>query len=204
MLLELQSVSREFAMNDGRKLHAVNEVDLAIAPGEGAGPGASPAAASPRWAGCARGRWTRRAARSCSKAATSPGCRPPSCALRRSIQFIYQDPHSALNPRMTILRSVSEPLIPHTDLRGARLRARGRADGDGGLPAQFSAAIRTNCPGAEAARASPAPSRSSPGCWCWTNPPRRWMYRCRRRSWAFKDLQERFQLSIRSSRTTWR
>ena len=52
-------------------------------------------------------------------------------ALRRSIQFIYQDPHSALNPRMTILRSVSEPLILHTDLRGAGC-ARGRADGDGG------------------------------------------------------------------------
>ena len=33
---------------------------------------------------------------------------------------------------MTILRSVSEPLILHTDLRGARLRAHGRADGDGG------------------------------------------------------------------------
>ena len=38
MLLELQSVSREFAMNDGRKLHAVNEVDLDRAR-RGAGPG---------------------------------------------------------------------------------------------------------------------------------------------------------------------
>ena len=111
-------------MNDGRSRYAVNEVDLDIAPGEAWAWWASPAAASPRWAGCARERWTRRAARSCSKAATSPGCRPPSCALRRSIQFIYQDPHSALNPRMTILRSVSEPLILHTDLRGARQRTR--------------------------------------------------------------------------------
>ena len=59
-------------------------------------------------------------------------------ALRRSIQFIYQDPHSALNPRMTILRSVSEPLILHTDLRGARLRAHAAELMEMvGLPAQF-------------------------------------------------------------------
>ena len=36
-------------------------------------------------------------------------------------QMVFQDPHSALNPRMTILRSVSEPLILHTRLRGVAL-----------------------------------------------------------------------------------
>ena len=58
-------------------------------------------------------------------------------ALRRSIQFIYQDPHSALNPRMTILRSVSEPLILHTDLRGARRAHAAELMEMVGLPAQF-------------------------------------------------------------------
>ncbi|MEP3245418.1 MAG: ABC transporter ATP-binding protein [Sneathiella sp.] len=42
--------------------------------------------------------------------------------LRQRAQMIFQDPHSALNPRMTILRSVAEPLILHTDLRGPELR----------------------------------------------------------------------------------
>ncbi len=42
--------------------------------------------------------------------------------FRQRAQMIFQDPHSALNPRMTIYRSVAEPLILHTKLRGAVLR----------------------------------------------------------------------------------
>ena len=44
--------------------------------------------------------------------------------LRRKAQMVFQDPHSALNPRMTVLRSVAEPLILHSDLRGGALRRR--------------------------------------------------------------------------------
>jgi len=59
-------------------------------------------------------------------------------ALRRKAQMVFQDPHSALNPRMTILRSVAEPLILHSDQRGAGLRQRVAELLDiVGLPLQF-------------------------------------------------------------------
>ncbi|MGN5237204.1 MULTISPECIES: ATP-binding cassette domain-containing protein [unclassified Rhodococcus (in: high G+C Gram-positive bacteria)] len=43
--------------------------------------------------------------------------------MRRSMQMIFQDPHSSLDPRMTVLDAVVEPLIVHTDMDRA---ARGR------------------------------------------------------------------------------
>jgi oligopeptide/dipeptide ABC transporter ATP-binding protein len=44
--------------------------------------------------------------------------------LRRDMQMIFQDPHSALNPRKTILRSVGEPLVIHERMEGRARRQR--------------------------------------------------------------------------------
>jgi oligopeptide/dipeptide ABC transporter ATP-binding protein len=44
--------------------------------------------------------------------------------LRRDMQMIFQDPHSSLNPRKTIVKSVGEPLVIHEHVRGHMLRQR--------------------------------------------------------------------------------
>ena len=42
----------------------------------------------------------------------------------RHMQMVFQNPFSSLNPRLNVLRLVSEPLRTHTDLRGDALSAR--------------------------------------------------------------------------------
>jgi ABC-type oligopeptide transport system ATPase subunit len=38
--------------------------------------------------------------------------------LRRNMQMIFQDPHSSLNPRKTVFKSVAEPLVIHEGMSG--------------------------------------------------------------------------------------
>lgn len=44
--------------------------------------------------------------------------------MRREMQIIFQDPHSSLNPRKTVFKSIAEPLIIHEKLKGRRLKER--------------------------------------------------------------------------------
>lgn len=43
--------------------------------------------------------------------------------LRREMQIIFQDPFSSLNPRMTVMDIVSEPLVIHGIAKGAELKS---------------------------------------------------------------------------------
>jgi len=43
--------------------------------------------------------------------------------FRREMQIIFQDPFSSLNPRMTVMDIVSEPLVIHGIAKGSKLKA---------------------------------------------------------------------------------
>ncbi|MDN7639423.1 dipeptide ABC transporter ATP-binding protein [Burkholderia cenocepacia] len=49
---------------------------------------------------------------------------PDLQALRRNIQFIFQDPFASLNPRLTVGFSIMEPLLVHGVASGAEAQAR--------------------------------------------------------------------------------
>lgn len=44
--------------------------------------------------------------------------------MRRNMQMIFQDPHSSLNPRKTVFKSIAEPLVIHEDMGRRDLRKR--------------------------------------------------------------------------------
>ena len=42
-------------------------------------------------------------------------------AMRKQVQMIFQDPYSALNPKLKVGESIAEPFLVHTRLRGSEL-----------------------------------------------------------------------------------
>ena len=88
-------------------------------------------------------------------------------AYRRSVQFVFQDPFSSLNPRMTVYEILTEPLRIHgigtSDERYERVK---QLLDMVGLDQRSSAALSAFASPADSASASasPARSRSSRGC----------------------------------------
>ena len=53
--------------------------------------------------------------------------------VRRDVQFVFQDPQSALNPRMTVLDLVTEGLVAHKLLEGSKEEAAAKLLADVGM-----------------------------------------------------------------------
>ena len=129
-LLELESLSMHFAlrgggfMRDHRAVKAVDGVDLQIARGETLGlVGES---------GCGKttlGRLIVRLLEPSAGRILFAGEDITRCTgerlrrLRRSIQIVFQDPYSSLNPRKTVASIIGEPLVIHA-MGDASWRAR--------------------------------------------------------------------------------
>jgi len=122
MILETRNLQKRFG-----EVHAVNGVDLDIAPGEAVGlVGESGSGKSTIGMLVTRlipvsGGTIRFDGRDITALAE-----PEMRALRARLQIVFQDPWGALNPRMKISRALEEPLKLHTSLaseaRAARVR----------------------------------------------------------------------------------
>ncbi len=126
-------------------------------------------------------------ARSCSTAPTS--ARSSTSQLRKlrpRMQMVFQNPHSSLNPRMTVASIIGEPLVEHAVVgqAGAATTAhRGAPRRWSGSTRATPTGTRTSSPAASAsASASPGRSRSTRTSSSATSRSPRWTSRSRPRS----------------------
>jgi oligopeptide/dipeptide ABC transporter ATP-binding protein len=139
-LLSIERLHKRYPVPGARgaRLHAVDDVSFAIAPGESVGlVGES---------GCGKSTLVRLLARLHDASdgrivfdgddlAATPALKFARDARRAQIQMVFQDPTDSLNPRYTARETIAEPLALLTGLRGAEAAARvDEVAGQVGLP----------------------------------------------------------------------
>jgi oligopeptide/dipeptide ABC transporter ATP-binding protein len=155
-LLQVERLHKRFPVGGGRLLHAVDDVDLSIAPGESLGlVGES---------GCGKSTLVRLLARlidpsegrivfAGDELAAVPARRFASAPQRGAIQMVFQDPTDSLNPRFTAREAIREPLALLGGL--ARAAADARVDEIAqqvGLPLELLARFPHQLSGGQKAR----------------------------------------------------
>jgi peptide/nickel transport system ATP-binding protein len=100
-------------------------------------------------------------------------------ALRREMQMIFQDPFTSLNPRMTLLDLVGEPLLVH-GMKSRREREERVADLLRRVGLRGS--LTPSAAASDSASASRAPWPCILAWWSRTSRSRPWTSRCKRRS----------------------
>ena len=130
-LVEGQGLSKYFVERRGllgrrrRYVRALEQVDLAIWPGETLGVVGE--------SGCGKttlGRCVLRLIEPSAGRVLFDGVELTALSReevrrrRREMQMVFQNPYSSLDPRFSVLNLVAEPIVTHTDLRGEALAAR--------------------------------------------------------------------------------
>ncbi len=155
-LLQLERVHRRFALGGGRRLPAVDDLSLTLAPGESLGlVGES---------GCGKSTLVRLVARLLDTSegrvlfdgedlAAIPAQRFAKSAQRAAIQMVFQDPTDSLNPRFTAREAIREPLTLLTPLGRAAADARvDEVAAQVGLPAALLSRFPHQLSGGQKAR----------------------------------------------------
>ena len=122
-LLELDGVGKDFALRGGSTLHAVQDVTLAVEPGETLGLVGESGCGKSTLARCIVG-LHRPTTGSVRFEGEAVGAGRRSRGVRRDLTMIFQDPVASLNPRRRVLDIVADPLDIHGLARGAERRRR--------------------------------------------------------------------------------
>jgi oligopeptide/dipeptide ABC transporter ATP-binding protein len=155
-LLQVERLHKRFPVGGGRLLHAVDDVDLHLAPGESLGlVGES---------GCGKSTLVRLLARLIDPSegrilfagddlAAVPARRFASAPQRGAIQMVFQDPTDSLNPRFTAREAIREPLSLLGRLTAAAADARvDEIAQQVGLPAELLSRFPHQLSGGQKAR----------------------------------------------------
>ena len=125
-LIEVEGLTKHFALARNQTVHAVDDVSLSIASREIVGLVGESGSGKSTFGKTLLGLHDKTAGTVRFKGETLPQRYAPAHFRRhaRAMQMIFQDPYSSLNPRMTVGEIVGEGLKLHTKLRGAEVRQR--------------------------------------------------------------------------------
>ena len=118
-IVEVSGLTRDFAVGEGRVLRAVDDVAFAIGRGETLGLVGESGSGKSTTGRMLVGLIPATSGRLTMFGETLRGARIPA-AIRRRMQFVFQDPSGALDPRMRAGESVAEPLAIAGETRRAR------------------------------------------------------------------------------------
>ncbi len=185
-LLEVRGLVRTHRGRRGAAVRALDGVDLTVAPGEVVGLVGESGSGKSTLARILVCLDAPDAGSVVLDGVEAVGARGADLArIRRTVQIVFQDPYTSLDPRLSVGATVAEPLevqgaLARPALRAPRHRACSRRS------AWWPRSRHGGRPSCRAASASGSPSRapwrSIRACWCWTSRSRRWIPRAPLRS----------------------
>ena len=125
-LVEAAGLTRYFELGRGQRVHAVENVSLAVAPREIVGLVGESGSGKSTFGKTLLGLYRKTAGTVRYRGETLPD-RYTSSDFQRlatKMQMIFQDPYASLNPRMTVSEIIGEGLRLHTDLPKSRIASR--------------------------------------------------------------------------------